>query len=65
MYRSEIADAYERRLIDDGVRIESVCLKCRHTIISSVREGLERQELEHAKNCFLVKPAAASEASGR
>jgi hypothetical protein len=47
----KVADAFTRRLINDGSQIESRCKFCGAVIIGSVMQGFVEQERQHFKEC--------------
>ena len=51
-------DGFVRRLIDDGLHIESCCRLCGAVIIGSVMDGLVDKEREHVKNCPKIHATA-------
>jgi hypothetical protein len=44
-------DVFSRRLISDGVQIESTCKFCGVVIIGSASESLPGDEQQHIKDC--------------
>ena len=43
--------SFERTLVQQNTKIQSICKDCRAVIVASVSEGLQNQELEHAQQC--------------
>jgi hypothetical protein len=55
-----MVEGFRRRLVEEGQRIESVCVHCGFVILSSVSEGISQREMDHALECFLARNTAAS-----
>jgi hypothetical protein len=53
-HSARLADAFVRRLIEDGLQVESCCKYCGAVIIGSVMRGLANEELRHLQNCSKV-----------
>ena len=51
--------AFDRRLLEDPTKIESVCLQCGAVIIGSVLGGLPQLETTHLADC--KKPSQSHE----
>ena len=46
-----VLDQFERVLVQDNTKIQSICKDCRFVIVASVSEGLQDREVQHAKDC--------------
>jgi hypothetical protein len=63
--RDQAKDGFDRVLVADGIKIKSTCLKCGFVIVSSVSEGLEKEEREHLATCAGRKSVASPSSSRR
>jgi hypothetical protein len=46
-----VLDTFDRVLVLHNTKIQSTCQNCGFVIVSSVSEGLQNQEVEHAQQC--------------
>jgi hypothetical protein len=48
---AKVTQAFVRRLINNGLQIESRCKSCGVVIVGSAMEGLAEKEQQHIQNC--------------
>ncbi len=51
MWENLQLDAFDRSLVDNGLRIRSVCKSCGTEIVESIMGGLNSLEAIHLKSC--------------